>query len=71
MFPTPPSLEQHPAFSPATTYRDTPSQEPPVHSGAADHLLPLASSQFTEYRMEMDEGLASPGMEDLKVRRRD
>ncbi|XP_040053717.2 mediator of RNA polymerase II transcription subunit 13-like isoform X3 [Gasterosteus aculeatus] len=66
MFPTPPSLEQHPAFSPATTYRDTPSQEPPVHSGAADHLLPLASSQFTEYRMEMDEGLASPGMEDLK-----
>uniref|UniRef100_A0AAQ6AEF1 Mediator of RNA polymerase II transcription subunit 13 n=1 Tax=Amphiprion ocellaris TaxID=80972 RepID=A0AAQ6AEF1_AMPOC len=29
MFPTPPSLEQHPAFSPIMTYRDTPSQEPP------------------------------------------
>uniref|UniRef100_A0A672ZGT8 Mediator of RNA polymerase II transcription subunit 13 n=1 Tax=Sphaeramia orbicularis TaxID=375764 RepID=A0A672ZGT8_9TELE len=27
MFPTPPSLEQHPAFSPIMTYRDTPSQE--------------------------------------------
>uniref|UniRef100_A0A8D0D4T2 Mediator of RNA polymerase II transcription subunit 13 n=1 Tax=Sander lucioperca TaxID=283035 RepID=A0A8D0D4T2_SANLU len=41
MFPTPPSLEQHPAFSPIMTYRDTPSQEPPAPSGAADHLLPL------------------------------
>uniref|UniRef100_A0A671YVW6 Mediator of RNA polymerase II transcription subunit 13 n=1 Tax=Sparus aurata TaxID=8175 RepID=A0A671YVW6_SPAAU len=30
MFPTPPSLEQHPAFSPIMTYRDTPSQEPPT-----------------------------------------
>uniref|UniRef100_A0A8C4EAE3 Mediator of RNA polymerase II transcription subunit 13 n=1 Tax=Dicentrarchus labrax TaxID=13489 RepID=A0A8C4EAE3_DICLA len=41
MFPTPPSLEQHPAFSPIMTYRDTPSQEPAAPSGAADHLPPL------------------------------
>ncbi|XP_034402878.1 mediator of RNA polymerase II transcription subunit 13-like isoform X2 [Cyclopterus lumpus] len=66
MFPTPPSLEQHPAFSPITTYRDTPSQEPPAPSGVADHLLPLASSQFTEYRMEIEEGMDSPRQEDIK-----
>uniref|UniRef100_A0A8C9Z2E6 Mediator of RNA polymerase II transcription subunit 13 n=1 Tax=Sander lucioperca TaxID=283035 RepID=A0A8C9Z2E6_SANLU len=69
MFPTPPSLEQHPAFSPIMTYRDTPSQEPPAPSGAADHLLPLASTQFTEYRMDIEEGMASPRQEDIKVRR--
>uniref|UniRef100_A0A8C9YZ15 Mediator of RNA polymerase II transcription subunit 13 n=1 Tax=Sander lucioperca TaxID=283035 RepID=A0A8C9YZ15_SANLU len=62
MFPTPPSLEQHPAFSPIMTYRDTPSQEPPAPSGAADHLLPLASTQFTEYRMDIEEGMASPSI---------
>lgn len=67
MFPTPPSLEQHPAFSPIMTYRDTPSQEPAVPSGAADHLPPLASNQLTEYRMEIEEGLASPRQEDIKV----
>ncbi|XP_028457424.1 mediator of RNA polymerase II transcription subunit 13-like isoform X2 [Perca flavescens] len=66
MFPTPPSLEQHPAFSPIMTYRDTPSQEPPAPSGAADHLLPLASTQFTEYRMDIEEGMASPRQEDIK-----
>uniref|UniRef100_A0A8C4E9Z6 Mediator of RNA polymerase II transcription subunit 13 n=1 Tax=Dicentrarchus labrax TaxID=13489 RepID=A0A8C4E9Z6_DICLA len=69
MFPTPPSLEQHPAFSPIMTYRDTPSQEPAAPSGAADHLPPLASTQFTEYRMETEEGMASPRQEDIKVRR--
>uniref|UniRef100_A0A4W6E8P9 Mediator of RNA polymerase II transcription subunit 13 n=1 Tax=Lates calcarifer TaxID=8187 RepID=A0A4W6E8P9_LATCA len=69
MFPTPPSLEQHPAFSPIMTYRDTPSQEPPAPSGAADHLPPLASTQLTEYRMEMDESMASPRQEDIKVRK--
>ncbi|XP_040013255.1 mediator of RNA polymerase II transcription subunit 13-like isoform X2 [Xiphias gladius] len=66
MFPTPPSLEQHPAFSPIMTYRDTPSQEPPAPSGAAEHLLPLASTQVAEYRMEMDESMASPRQEDIK-----
>ncbi len=69
MFPTPPSLEQHPAFSPIMTYRDTPSQEPAAPSGAADHLPPLASTQLTEYRMEVEEGMASPWQEDIKVRR--
>ncbi|XP_038589358.1 mediator of RNA polymerase II transcription subunit 13-like isoform X1 [Micropterus salmoides] len=66
MFPTPPSLEQHPAFSPIMTYRDTPSQEPPAPSGAADHLPPLTSTQFNEYRMEIEEGMASPRLEDIK-----
>ncbi|XP_070706979.1 mediator of RNA polymerase II transcription subunit 13-like [Pempheris klunzingeri] len=67
MFPTPPSLEQHPAFSPIMTYRDTPSQEPPAPSGAADHLPSLASNHLTEYRMEIDEGMVSPRQEDIKA----
>lgn len=67
MFPTPPSLEQPPAFSPITTYRDTPSQEPP--SGAADHLLPLTAAHLPEYKMETEEGVDSPRLEDNKVRR--
>ncbi|XP_035523750.1 mediator of RNA polymerase II transcription subunit 13-like isoform X1 [Morone saxatilis] len=62
MFPTPPSLEQHPAFSPIRT----PSQEPAAPNGAADHLLPLASTQLIEYRMEIEEGMASPQQEDIK-----
>lgn len=67
MFPTPPSLEQHPAFSPITPHRDTPSLEPPVPSGVADHLPPLASFQLAECRMEMEESVASPGQDDIKV----
>ncbi|KAG7499347.1 mediator of RNA polymerase II transcription subunit 13-like isoform X2 [Solea senegalensis] len=66
MFPTPPSLEQHPAFSPIMTYRDTLSTEPPAPVGAADQLPPLASTQLIEYRMETDEGMASPRQEDIK-----
>ncbi|XP_028273532.1 mediator of RNA polymerase II transcription subunit 13-like isoform X3 [Parambassis ranga] len=66
MFPTPPSLEQHPAFSPIMTYRDTPSQEPPATSGVVDHLPSLAPSQISDYRMEMEEGMASPRQEDVK-----
>ncbi|KAM3874587.1 mediator of RNA polymerase II transcription subunit 13-like [Diretmus argenteus] len=67
MFPTPPSLEQHPAFSPIMTYRDTPSQEPPAPMGVTDHPLgSLASTQLAEYRMEVEEGMASPKQEDIK-----
>uniref|UniRef100_A0A147A2N0 Mediator of RNA polymerase II transcription subunit 13 n=1 Tax=Fundulus heteroclitus TaxID=8078 RepID=A0A147A2N0_FUNHE len=66
MFPTPPSLEQHPAFSPITAYRDTPSQEPPAPSGVTDYLASLASAQLTEYVMEMEEGAASPRQDDIK-----
>uniref|UniRef100_A0A8C8FJL2 Mediator of RNA polymerase II transcription subunit 13 n=1 Tax=Oncorhynchus tshawytscha TaxID=74940 RepID=A0A8C8FJL2_ONCTS len=67
MFPTPPSLEQHPAFSPIMTYRDTPSQEPPAPSVGSDHPLgPLSSTQLQEYRMEVEEGMASPKPEDIK-----
>lgn len=52
------------------TYRDTPSQEPPAPSGAAaDHMPPLATTQLAEYRMETEEGAASPRQEDIKVRR--
>ncbi|XP_017263346.1 mediator of RNA polymerase II transcription subunit 13-like isoform X1 [Kryptolebias marmoratus] len=66
MFPTPPSLEQHPAFSPITPYRDTPSQEPPAPSGVSDHLPSLASSHLTDNRMEMEEGAVSPRQDDIK-----
>lgn len=69
MFPTPPSLEQHPAFSPIMTYRDTPSQEPPVPSGPADRLPSIASTQLTEHRMEVEDDIASPRQEDMKVRK--
>lgn len=67
MFPTPPSLEQHPAFSPITPHRDTPSLEPPAPSGVADHLPSLAAFQLAECRMEMEESVASPGQDDIKV----
>uniref|UniRef100_A0A3B3D0C2 Mediator of RNA polymerase II transcription subunit 13 n=1 Tax=Oryzias melastigma TaxID=30732 RepID=A0A3B3D0C2_ORYME len=66
MFPTPPSLEQHPAFSPITPHRDTPSLEPPAPSGVADHLPSLAAFQLAECRMEMEESVASPGQDDIK-----
>uniref|UniRef100_A0A8C2CM66 Mediator of RNA polymerase II transcription subunit 13 n=1 Tax=Cyprinus carpio TaxID=7962 RepID=A0A8C2CM66_CYPCA len=41
MFPTPPSLEQHAAFSPIMMYRDTPSQEPVGAAVAHDHSTHL------------------------------
>ncbi|XP_039856881.1 mediator of RNA polymerase II transcription subunit 13-like isoform X2 [Simochromis diagramma] len=66
MFPTPPSLEQHPAFSPIMTYRDTPSQEPPAPTGPADHLPTAASTQLTEHRMEVEDDVGSPRQEDIK-----
>ncbi|XP_028318308.1 mediator of RNA polymerase II transcription subunit 13-like isoform X1 [Gouania willdenowi] len=65
MFPTPPSLEQHPAFSPIMSYRDTPSQEAPPPSGAAEHLPSFGFTQH-DYRMEMEEGASSPRQEDIK-----
>ncbi|KAM4635777.1 mediator of RNA polymerase II transcription subunit 13-like [Polymixia lowei] len=67
MFPTPPSLEQHPAFSPIMTYRDNASQEPPAPIGVSDHpLAPLSSSQLTEYKIELEEGMVSPRPDDIK-----
>lgn len=50
------------------TYRDTPSQEPPAPAGVPDHLLPVTSNQPPEFRMELEEGMASPWQEDFKVR---
>uniref|UniRef100_A0AAQ5YRV8 Mediator of RNA polymerase II transcription subunit 13 n=1 Tax=Amphiprion ocellaris TaxID=80972 RepID=A0AAQ5YRV8_AMPOC len=67
MFPTPPSLEQHPAFSPIMTYRDTPSQEPPAPSGTADHLPSFASNQLNEYRMEMEEGMLNSSLSSISI----
>lgn len=66
MFPTPPSLEQHPAFSPIMTYRDTPSQEPPAQSGAGDHLPLVPAAQLSEYRIDTSESMLSPRHEDTK-----
>ncbi|KAG7481046.1 hypothetical protein MATL_G00062900 [Megalops atlanticus] len=67
MFPTPPSLEQHPAFSPVMTYRDTLSQETPAPATNSDHLLgPLMTAQLSEFRMEVEEGMASPKAENFK-----
>uniref|UniRef100_A0A8C2A6M6 Mediator of RNA polymerase II transcription subunit 13 n=1 Tax=Cyprinus carpio TaxID=7962 RepID=A0A8C2A6M6_CYPCA len=45
MFPTPPSLEQHAAFSPIMMYRDTPSQEPV--GAAVAHDQPSCSQGCT------------------------
>ncbi|KAG9353874.1 hypothetical protein JZ751_011998 [Albula glossodonta] len=67
MFPTPPSLEQHPAFSPIMTYRDTPSQEPPAPVVGSDHPpAPQSSAPMAEFRMEVEEGMASPKPEDIR-----
>ncbi|XP_036384476.1 mediator of RNA polymerase II transcription subunit 13-like isoform X2 [Megalops cyprinoides] len=67
MFPTPPSLEQHPAFSPIMTYRDTPSQEPPAPTAGSDHPPgPQSATQLAEFRMEVEEGMASPKPEDIR-----
>ncbi|KAL2100420.1 hypothetical protein ACEWY4_004814 [Coilia grayii] len=66
MFPTPPSLEQHPAFSPIMSYRDIPSQEPPPPSTGLDHPLgPLAPTQLADFRMEVEE-CPSPRPEDIR-----
>ncbi|XP_061118903.1 mediator of RNA polymerase II transcription subunit 13-like isoform X1 [Conger conger] len=67
MFPTPPSLEQHPAFSPIMSYRDTPSQEPPAPpSGSDPPAAPASSAPLCEFRVEVEECMASPKAEDIK-----
>ncbi|XP_030624819.1 mediator of RNA polymerase II transcription subunit 13-like isoform X2 [Chanos chanos] len=67
MFPTPPSLEQHPAFSPIMTYRDTPCQEPPTSSAVLDHPPgPITNTQLAEFKMEVEECMASPKAEDIR-----
>lgn len=66
MFPTPPSFEQHPAFSPIMTYRDTLSQEPPAQTGPGEHLPLVPAPQMSEYRMDTSERMMSPRQEDIK-----
>lgn len=68
IFPTPPSLEQHPAFSPIMTYRDTPSQEPPAHLTGLEHPLnTLNNSQLSDFKMDMEDGMTSPKSEYVRV----
>ncbi|XP_066544928.1 mediator of RNA polymerase II transcription subunit 13-like isoform X2 [Amia ocellicauda] len=66
MFPTPPSLEQHPAFSPVMTYRDVLSLDLGSTASMENPLGTLSVAQLSEYRMEVEEGLASPKPEDIK-----
>ncbi|KAJ8414096.1 hypothetical protein AAFF_G00066940 [Aldrovandia affinis] len=61
MFPTAPSLEQHPAFSPVMTYQD-----PPAPAAHADPQGPAAPTQLSEFRVEVEEGMASPKAENIK-----
>ncbi|XP_035382892.1 mediator of RNA polymerase II transcription subunit 13-like isoform X5 [Electrophorus electricus] len=66
MFPTPPSLEQHPAFSPIM-YRDTPSQEPPAPSAGPEHILSAhTNSHLSDFKMEVEDSMASPKAEDIR-----
>ncbi|XP_058632229.1 mediator of RNA polymerase II transcription subunit 13-like isoform X2 [Onychostoma macrolepis] len=51
MFPTPPSLEQHAAFSPIMTY--TPSQEPAGPPAAPDQ----PSDQITNFKTDLEEDM--------------
>ncbi|CAL1569307.1 unnamed protein product [Knipowitschia caucasica] len=67
MFPTPPSLEQHPAFSPVMIYRDTPSLEPPGPSGSVDQVsLLIPTPLIPDQRTDLTEQMSSPGHEDDK-----
>ncbi|XP_076868110.1 mediator of RNA polymerase II transcription subunit 13-like isoform X2 [Brachyhypopomus gauderio] len=66
MFPTPPSLEQHPAFSPIM-YRDTPSQEPPAMLAGAEHPHNAhTNSHLSDFKMEVEDSMASPKAEDIR-----
>uniref|UniRef100_A0A672RHJ6 Mediator of RNA polymerase II transcription subunit 13 n=1 Tax=Sinocyclocheilus grahami TaxID=75366 RepID=A0A672RHJ6_SINGR len=65
MFPTPPSLEQHAAFSPIMTYRDTPSQEPAGPAAAHDQpSCSQSNSQIMDFKMDTEEDMT----EDVLVR---
>ncbi|XP_059904789.1 mediator of RNA polymerase II transcription subunit 13-like isoform X3 [Gadus macrocephalus] len=75
MFPTPPSLEQHPAFSPIMTYRDNASLEttaPVVVVGGDQgsthhhHYHHHHHQPHPEYHMELDEDNISPRHDDFK-----
>ncbi|XP_072004219.1 mediator of RNA polymerase II transcription subunit 13-like [Engystomops pustulosus] len=67
MFPTPPSLEQHPAFSPIMMYKDTIGSDTATTLGMMESpMVNLASMQHVEFKMEIEEGLCSPKPEEIK-----
>ena len=68
MFPTPPSLEQHPAFSPVMNYKDGISSETVTAVGMMESpMVSMVSTQLTEFKMEVEDGLGSPKPEEIKV----
>ncbi|CAJ0935826.1 unnamed protein product [Ranitomeya imitator] len=67
MFPTPPSLEQHPAFSPIMMYKDTMGTDTATTLGMMESpMVNLASMQHVDFKMEIEEGLCSPKPEEIK-----
>lgn len=68
MFPTPPSLEQHPAFSPVMNYKDGISSETVSALGMMESpMVSMVSTHLTEFKMEVEDGLGSPKPEEIKV----
>lgn len=68
MFPTPPSLEQHPAFSPVMSYKDGISSETVTALGMMESpAVNMVTAQLTEFKMEVEDGLGSPKPEEIKV----
>ncbi|XP_007423606.2 mediator of RNA polymerase II transcription subunit 13-like [Python bivittatus] len=67
MFPTPPSLEQHPAFSPVMSYKDGISSETVTTLGMMESpVVNMVATQLTEFKMEVEDGLGSPKPEEVK-----
>lgn len=70
MFPTPPSLEQHPAFSPVMNYKDGVNSEMVAGINSVENpMSSISASQFTEFKMEVEDGLGSPKPEEITVSR--
>lgn len=68
MFPTPPSLEQHPAFSPVMNYKDGVSSETVTALGMMESpVVSMVPTHLTEFRMEVEDGSGSPKPEEIKV----
>lgn len=68
MFPTPPSLEQHPAFSPVMNYKDGVNSETVTALGMMESpVVSMVPTHFSEFRMEVEDGLGSPKPEEIKV----
>lgn len=68
MFPTPPSLEQHPAFSPVMSYKDGISSETVTALGMMESpMVSMVPTQLAEFKMEVEDGLGSPKPEEIKV----